>query len=162
MAKSSTLDFSAQIRAFADKSISEIEEIRESAQKAVIKGIIEKTPVDTGQARMNWIATKGSPANYSIPLPRGVKQPSAGAQAMAAAFSQTFGEDGELYFVNNTVYANVLEFGQYPSPVKFGSWNKNKKFYEVKSTGGYSYQAPQGMARLTVQTVADNLKAKYG
>lgn len=158
-----SLDFSLQIQAFADKTVSEIEDIRIAAQKAIVAGTIEKTPVDTGQARRNWQAAKNSLPSGTIKYAGNPE--SAGESAVSEAQAQAFGEDGTFYFVNNLKYARVLEYGEYPNPPVKGSRVKkaNGKWeWVIKSDGGYSKQAPAGMARLTVQEVSDNLKAKYG
>lgn len=149
-------DFALAVQRFSSMTAKEIIEVRENVQKEAVASIISDTPVDSGLTRLNWIASRDSPANYSVTLATSAGNPTAEQQ------SKAFGEDGTFYFVNNTAQAPVLEYGGYPSPVKRGSWNKDRKFYEVKSTGGYSYQAPQGMVRKNMQRIADNLKAKYG
>lgn len=149
-------DFALSIKRFAELTTKEVMQVRENVQKEVVASIISDTPVDSGLARLNWIASKDSAATHSVTLATSGGNPTAEQQ------SKAFGEDGVFYFVNNLTYISVLEYGGYPSPVKRGSWNKDRKFYEVKSTGGYSYQAPQGMVRKNMQRIADNLKAKYG
>lgn len=98
-------DFALAIGRFAEMTTKQIHEVRKEAQKEIIAGTISDTPVDTGRARMNWIASKDGPANYSMNLAV------AGGNPVAAAQAQAFGEDGTLYFVNNVEYAYYLEFG---------------------------------------------------
>ena len=51
-----------------------------------------------------------------------------------------------LVVFNNAPQARVVEFGGYPEPVKFGTYRKGRG-YEVRSSRGYSKQAPKGMVR---------------
>jgi hypothetical protein len=64
---------------------------------------------------------------------------------------------GKTFLSNNLVYAEVLEYGGYPDPVKYGSWVKGTKkvpgHYEIKSIHGYSKQAPAGMVRTNMTRV---------
>lgn len=54
-----------------------------------------------------------------------------------------------VYICNSLPYINVLEYGGYPDPVKYGSWDKKQHKFVIKSINGYSKQAPQGMVGLT-------------
>jgi hypothetical protein len=64
---------------------------------------------------------------------------------------------GKTFLSNNLVYAEVLEFGGYPDPVKYGSWVKGTKkvpgHYEIKSIHGFSKQAPAGCVRVNMTRV---------
>ena len=86
-------------------------------------------------ARRNWQAAKDSIPTSVIPY---AGDPSAAqAQAVSAAQSTAFGDDGVFYFANNVHYIYYLEFGT-------------------------SRMAPVGMARKNSQRIADNLRARYG
>lgn len=76
--------FSAQIHAFANKTETEIKQVRKQIQKEVVISITKATPVDTGQARKGWKTS-----------------------------SEPFGQDGLLKFTNNLPYIRHLEFGLY-------------------------------------------------
>ncbi len=63
-----------------------------------------------------------------------------------------------VYIQTNAPYATAIEFGQYPNPVKKGSYDKKAKKYVIKSVGGFSQQAPQGVYSTTFNYIAQ----KYG
>jgi hypothetical protein len=50
-------------------------------------------------------------------------------------------------------YIRILEYGGYPNPPVRGSWDRATRQWVVKSSGGFSRQAPQGMVRVTVDAV---------
>ncbi len=63
-----------------------------------------------------------------------------------------------VYIQTNAPYATAIEFGQYPNPVKKGSYDKKAKKYVIKSVGGFSQQAPHGVYSTTFNYIAQ----KYG
>lgn len=97
--------FALDVSRFSENTIRDIKKLRKEVQKELVASIISDTPVDTGLAEGNWIASKDSPANYSVPLATIPSNPVAEAQA------QAFGEDGKFYLVNNVDYVYYLEFG---------------------------------------------------
>ncbi|WP_227430398.1 HK97 gp10 family phage protein [Psychrobacter sp. I-STPA6b] len=97
--------FALDISRFTENTIRDIKKLRKEVQKELAGSIISDTPVDTGLARSNWIASKDAPANYSMPLATSSGNPVAEAQ------SKAFGEDGKFYLVNNVDYVYYLEFG---------------------------------------------------
>ena len=66
-----------------------------------------------------------------------------------------------LYFYNNLPYAEVVEYGDYPDPVEKGTYNKQRKKYEIRSAGGFSKLAPEGMVRLNTMGFNKLLKRKW-
>lgn len=63
-----------------------------------------------------------------------------------------------VYIQTNAPYAAAIEFGQYPNPVKKGSYDKKAKKYVIKSVNGFSQQAPLGVYSTTFNYIAQ----KYG
>ncbi len=106
--------------------------------------VIKATPVDTGRARGNWQATINSPASD-------VSQATdkSGATAIAAATATAADAPGKVFFLtNNLPYIRVLEYGLYGTGP--GA--------TVKTTrDGYSIQAPNGMVRVSVQSVRNGI-----
>ena len=100
------------------------------------------TPVDTGRLRSNWQFGAGE-------IPTGTldstDDPTDRLRAQIA--SATAGTIH--YLVNNLPYAAVIEYGQYPNPPKGGGRKDKTGAHVVRSAGGYSTQAPQGMVRIT-------------
>jgi hypothetical protein len=66
-----------------------------------------RTPVDTGRARTNWIATLREPSNHSTPSTDVAAQMSASAQVI----SQFKLDDGTIFLTNNLTYIQALEEG---------------------------------------------------
>ncbi|WII95988.1 hypothetical protein LU276_04015 [Moraxella haemolytica] len=73
------------------------------------------------------------------------------AQSGATDISFDIKSDRFVVLQNNLPYAGVIEHGGYPNPVQYGTWRKEKGMYEVRSVGGYSYQAPHGVYAMGVQ-----------
>lgn len=114
--------------------------------------IVERTPVDTGRAAASW--------NISINEPDRTVQAESyhnpGGAASAAQEKLTAlpanGPTERIWISNNVPYILVLEHGGYPDPVKHGTRVKGHApvQYEVRSIGGFSTQAPHGMAALSL------------
>lgn len=127
--------FVNEIINFIDNTVEDITELRINTQKELVASVISDTRVDTGLARRNWQAARDSIPTSIIEY---AGSPSAaGAQAVSAAQSTAFAEDGTFYFVNNLHYVYYLEFG-------------TSKMQAV------------GMARNNSKRIADNLRARYG
>lgn len=62
----------------------------------------------------------------------------------------------KIFFTNPLPYANLVEYGGYPSPPENGTWTGEQ--YEVLSSGGFSKQAPSGMARINVTKMQTAIK----
>ena len=111
-----------------------------------LRNIVLGTPVHFdrgGRLKNNWFLT--------------VSTPSSKTRGGQASGSSSFSQIGQLpsnvlgkkiYFTNNLPYAGVVEYGGYPSPPENGTWTGQR--FEQLSSGGYSKQAPRGMARISV------------
>ena len=140
------MNFTADITAWAAKAGRNAEQAIRMARLDLASGVIRKTPVDEGRARGNWQSTTGSPAVGEIE-----RMDKSGAAAVAEAQSAAAHDvAGVFWLVNHLSYIRKLEYGGYPKQPKRGTWNKFTKQYEIRSIGGFSKQAPQGMLRLTV------------
>jgi hypothetical protein len=114
-----------------------------------ILGVVLRTPVDTGRARASWNLSVGTP-DGSYPAAGGTYEPlSYEAAAIALRDLQPF---DVVWIASGLPYIKTLEYGLYPSPPRVGTWVKGRGF-EIRSAGGYSKQAPQGMVRVTVDEV---------
>lgn len=73
---------------------------------------------------------------------------------MSAGVNAVPGIPEEFSLTNNLPYSEVIEFGEYPNPVKRGTKISKKgvkpAVYEKRSEGGFSKQAPQGVVRTNV------------
>lgn len=95
--------------------------------------VVALSPVDTGAYRRSHHISIGAPS---------MAQTGAGIGAIMGIAK---GNYPTIYIQTNSPYAGVLEFGGYPNPVKRGTWRKDKGYYEVRSIGGFSIQAPSGV-----------------
>ena len=105
-----------------------------SAALDVIRLTIKRTPVDEGRLRGNWQTTINRPAMGEIDR---IDKSGNKVLAEAARVARSF-KEGSIWFVNNTSYSTVVEFGLYPSTET------------EKTSGGFSKLAPRGMLRVSV------------
>ena len=116
---------------------------------AGLGNIIKETPVDEGRARNNWFLTTGSPSSSTTTL--------TGDGQEITLPKNVLGK--KIYFTNNLPYIGTLEYGEYPDPVKKGSYNKRSKSFEILSIGGFSKQAPKGWVRATLIKMQNKIRA---
>ena len=139
-------EWSLDLSKYANGAKAKIREVRRNYAFGLYSSIVKKTPVDTGRARGNWNISVGEPdtttserktAKYTNPE----KVPLAN-------------NDESIYISNNLPYIATLEYGGFPSPVKKGTKVSKKgekpARYEIRSEGGFSKQAPEGMVGVTV------------
>lgn len=115
---------------FVDKMEREVNRITRQFVLTAFNNVVALSPVDEGTYRNAHHISQGSPSY---------------AMSGATGISIAVGDYRPIYIQNNLPYAGVIENGGYPNPVKYGTWRKDKKMYEVRSVGGYSYQAPTGV-----------------
>jgi hypothetical protein len=98
-----------------------MDEVVRAALFEVSASIVERTPVDTGRARANWVASLNAPVDYTT-----THTDRSGGAAIRSAEQVAHDAPGQVfYFVNNLPYARALEYGR-------------------------SVQAPSGMVRVTL------------
>jgi hypothetical protein len=119
-----------------------------------LRAIITGTPVhfkDGGRLKNSWFLTVG--------------QPSTKTRNSNASGSSSFAEVGKLpdnvlgkkiFFTSNEPYANTVEYGGFPNPVELGTWTGTA--FQKLSSGGYSRQAPSGMARISIKKMKSRIK----
>ena len=132
----------------------------EAVKKEYIKtltAIVKQTPVhfkDGGRLRNSWTLSERSPRGT-------VRTPNGSGSGSIASITRmpkiVIGK--KLYFTNPMPYANVVEYGGYPNPVKQGTnTSESGTQFQKLSAGGYSKQAPNGMVRLNVKRMRTRLK----
>lgn len=143
-------DFSNQIKEWIKKAKGNTEKVVQYTCSEISDRIIMRTPVDTGRLRGNWQATINNPANASL-----IKTDKTGGRTRAKIKSTIkkikIGET--YYFINNLVYAQVVEYGLYPKLVKYKTHQRNlkdPKYGRMRSWSGFSTLAPDGMVRITL------------
>jgi|GEM_PF-740704 len=141
----------------------------------VFSRVVMRTPVDTGQARSNWLVSINENDQRTLGADIKTKKitkrkgPNAGTTVtkrsvklernfsdtieqgrMAIAFAQN---DDKIIIQNNLPYIRKLEYGGYGKTITKGIIFKRKKFVASnteKTVGGFSKQAPQGMVGLVL------------
>lgn len=141
------MSFTLDVAKFVEKAKRNNDTVMRQVSIKLFSAIIQSSPVDTGQFRMNWQASNSAPAGGVV---GGYDKSGSMAIGNMTKFIESSASANEFTLANNLPYAAVIEYGGYPNPVKLGSWNKSKQAYEIKSQGGYSKQAPQGVVRVNV------------
>lgn len=122
----------------------------------ICNGIIDRTPVDEGVTKANWMGNIGTPSEDTTES----ADPS-GSATKAAIEEKIKNWDvlkEDFHLTNNTPQAVVLEFGLYPNPPLRGTYIPRGKSKHgiagprwVKfSQNGYSKLAPHGMVGVTL------------
>ena len=103
----------------------------------LFRRVILKTPVDTDQARGNWML------GINV-VPISVSDDADGDESLRNVITglQALKPGDTAVLANSVPHIGVLEYGGYPDPPKNPTG---------KTVGGYSIQAPQGMVRITVE-----------
>lgn len=120
--------------------------------------IINKSPIGVqkseGNYQKNW-QISAVDNNFELAGSRKNGQ----AYAMSQVTNKfSLKEDTSLFLFNNLPYAMVIEFGGYIQSPKKGTWNPKTKRYEIRSTGGFSKQAPSGHVRVELRNFEQRLK----
>lgn len=129
-------DFARDIRRFARITEQTMDRTIRAVQLQATELVIEKTPVDTGQARGGWHTSIGAPSTRV-----GGLKDKGGAATIARGRHDASITGSIFYVVNNLPYISVLEFGNYGTGP--GATQKTTR-------DGYSVQAPEGMVRISV------------
>ena len=129
----------------------------------LLRGVVMKTPVDTGRARGNWQVTTGTTAPTSE---LGQSKGAGGSKDKGGGHTVSKGQKkidlckpyGVIYLTNNVPYIGVLEFGGFVPKDPGPSKDKRKgRLGRTLVKGGYSVQAPKGMVRITLAEITRSL-----
>jgi len=135
-------DFAAQVRAFRDKALANVDSVVQEATAGIAAALVERTPIDITTLRANWQFTVGSPSGEDFP--EAVDQSPGGADTAAtlAAEIRQVPAGGVTYIVNNRVYMPHIEYGLYS--------DKGGRRSSGRTINGFSTQAPAGVRGITV------------
>jgi len=130
----------------------------------MFRKVILKTPVDTGRARGNWMIGINKVPIGSAPDIASKKD----VLGSIATGIESVKAGDTVVLANTLPYIGVLEYGGYPKNPIGGSkgrkavFKKGKKMRsamrQIKSVGGFSYQAPQGMVRISIEEYIPTVK----
>lgn len=135
--------WSLDLTKYANGAKAKIKKVRVNYAFALYSAIVKKTPVDTGRARANWNISVGSVDDSTTEETK-----KTGLKHEISEINPS--GDESIFISNNLPYITTLEYGGYPSPVKKGTYDKKTKTWEIRSSGGFSKQAPNGMVGVTL------------
>lgn len=126
--------FSAEVGLFAEEEVPRrVQQAQQKIGLQALRGVVLKTPVDTGRARANWQTTIGTPASGE--LDRQDKSDTNSNIAIAQG-------------------SQVVEAAQPFSVI----WLTNNLPYIERLENGYSQQAPNGMVSTTVTEISSQFR----
>ena len=144
------MSFADDIKKFAEKSNNTVDEViihfvLDLAEKVIVgQPPLLGTPVDTGWAINNWVASIGEP---TLAVPNEADR-SGSASMQGVAFASLTAPGNIFYLTNSVAYINKLEYGGFPNPPKKGN---------NLTIGGYSHKAPKGFVRIGVMAAKKQL-----
>jgi len=141
------MTFSAELGQFKVSATAKTDAYVRAVTQSLFNSIVLSSPVDTGRFRGNWQISMSAPVTSEVD-----RLDPSGATVMAEIAAGIGPAGGKAYLTNNLPYAEVIEFGGYPDPVKQGSWVKGKGWV-IKSIAGFSKQAPAGMVRVNMTRI---------
>lgn len=131
---------------FADDVMKDAHKLQRGMAITVLNNLQLLSPVLEGTFRNAHVVSFGSPDMRYTPNPNGM------SIAFSAIDTLTANKLPTIFIQNNSPQGSVIEFGGYPSPVKKGTHMGGGK-YEIRSSGGYSKQAPQGVYKLAYEAM---------
>ena len=137
------MSFLSDIQRFADATESTIDQSVRAIRLQAVELVIEKMPVDTGQARGSVQAAIGSPASGSSVIDNSSGTSAAVARAQGSINAPS---NNIFYFTTNLPYVKYLENG--------GIRGSGPKI----TTSGYSTQAPQGMFKISAIQLKEHIR----
>lgn len=129
-------DFDKDLRIFATVQVpSDHTDVVKKVALQVLKGVVNKTPVDTGRARSNWMTAVNAVPENTVDQSANISREQASAESInrGVAVIDSVKPFSTVSIANNLPYIGVLEYGG-------------------------SKQAPEGMVRKTLA----ELEAKQG
>ena len=121
-------DFDKDLRIFATVKVpSDHTDVVKKVALQVLKGVVNKTPVDTGRARSNWMTAVNTVPGNTIELASNLSREQAAAESINRGVTaiDSVKQFSTISIANNLPYIGVLEYGG-------------------------SKQAPEGMVRVTL------------
>lgn len=151
------MTFASDIQNFNQKYEERMTLVLKKVAFDLFRKVILKTPVDTGRARGNWmVGINKIPIAMAIGIDK-----KADVMSRIVSDISTAKAGDSVAMANTLPYIGVLEYGGYPKNPVGGSAGRKAKFRkghkvrsamrQIKSVNGYSYQAPHGMVRISIE-----------
>ncbi|MDR2945995.1 MAG: hypothetical protein LBV79_04540 [Candidatus Adiutrix sp.] len=99
--------FESAIQKFAARACACVRKTRSGFVENLLQSVLEQTPVATGLLRANWQAASGHAPQGRCAL----RSESAVRSEIVAASEALNDTDGEVFLVNNLLYARAVEYG---------------------------------------------------
>jgi len=97
------MGFAADLKRFADKTESTVDESARAIKIKLFSDIVENTRVRTGRLKGNWQTSTGSPIGEQI------ERPSPNGEVVKEEIQNNVTSNGIDYLTNNLPYAEVFE-----------------------------------------------------
>lgn len=158
MARGYNDQFVIDIQKFATKSINSTNDTRKFIAAEIFEKVIDRTPIHfetlptSGNTKFNWTCTINT---ISTRVLKGVDQTGDATKARMMKVLERATGDDTIYFSNSVSWIFQIEDGLYPKNPVLGSWNPQTNKYEIRSSGGFSKLAPQGMVKVTLAEYPD-------
>ena len=143
--------FNGELRRFVEVTVPE--EVARFARRIALdalRRIVFRTPVDDGPARGGWMVSIGSPATGP-----GIADPGGGSTVQRGSILIAGAPPFQtIHITNNQDHILILEEGGFvpPDPGPSKDPREGRKG-RILVSGGYSVQAPRGMAAITVEEI---------
>lgn len=144
-----------QIQFFISETNNRFWEVRELAVYNLFCDIVDRTPIwytgteITGNAKYNWTVSIGTMNPQVLSGTDSTKGTKTKNRAWAQ-LKKVSGGDDDIYIHNSAPQIMLLENGGYTQSPQKGSRNPKTGKYEIRSSGGYSKQAPGGVMKIQV------------
>lgn len=127
------MTFGVDVSEWVEKAGESFDEVVRGTAIKLFSGIITSSPVDEGTFRNNWFVSGLKPSSeYNLSDVGGSDGSAINGMTNDVLALRSF---EAITFTNNLPYANVIEYGGYPSS-------------GPNTIGGFSKQAPQGVVRV--------------
>lgn len=117
------MSFSDDIIKFSKKTNESVEQVMRASAISMFSTIVQRTPVDTGRARANWLYTQDTPSSSTVESGPDKREADTGSSSKIA---QEIKPGSKHIITNNLPYIEKLE------------------------SGDGSSQAPRGMVKVSV------------
>ena len=155
----------ANVKAAIDKSVDNVNNGLRAAYLDGLGRVIQETSTGltqgelpngvkstSGQTRNNWFLSVGFPSSSTT------TSKSTGLSSVRQLSSMPKNVLGKkIYLTNNSDHINMIEYGGYPKQVGQGTRLSSGKYIKL-SSGGFSIQAPKGMARTNLLKIAKKVR----
>jgi hypothetical protein len=144
-------DFAAQIRAFRDKTLKNVDSIVQEATVNVTAALVDATPIDKTALRANWRFAVGEANDEADYLAEDHSPGGSDTVRVLAEEIRAVPAGGVTRVSNSLAYMPLIEFGLYTN-------HSGGKRTSGRTINGFSTQAPAGVIGVTALQWPDFVK----